>query len=53
MPEKNNVLMDIGGFKIYINDKNYEHFSSLPKHQQEAVKQLMILKMLKNEYDTR
>ena len=51
MPENNNVLMDIGGINIYVNDKNYKHFKSLPKHQQEAVKQLMILKMLKNEYD--
>jgi len=51
MPENQNVLMDIGGVKIYVNDKNYEHFNSLPKSQQEAVKQLMILKMLQNEYD--
>jgi hypothetical protein len=51
MPENNNVLMDIGGFKIYIKDNNYEHFNSLPKSQQEAVKQLMMLKMLKNAYD--
>ena len=51
MPENNNVLMQIGGVNIYVNDKNYEHFHSLPKSQQEAVKQLMILKMLKNEYE--
>ena len=46
-----NVLMNIGGVNIYVSDKNYTHFNSLPKSQQEAVKQLMILKMLQNEYD--
>ena len=48
MPE-NNVLMDIGGIKIYVNDKNYKHFNSLPKSQQEAIKQTMILGMLNNK----
>jgi hypothetical protein len=47
----NNVLMNIGGVNIYVNDTNYAHFNSLPKSQQEAIKQTMILKMLKNEYD--
>jgi hypothetical protein len=51
MTKNQNVLMQIGGVNIYVNDTNYEHFNSLPKSQQEAIKQTMILKMLKNEYD--
>jgi hypothetical protein len=43
--------MILNGIDFLINDKNYEHFNSLSKSQQEAVKQLMILKMLKNAYD--
>ena len=49
MPENNNVLMQIGGVNIYVNDKNSEHFNSLPKSQQEAIKQTMILGMLNNK----
>jgi hypothetical protein len=49
MPENNNVLMQIKGVNIYVNDKNYEHFHSLPKSQQEAIKQTMILGMLNNK----
>jgi hypothetical protein len=45
-----NVLMDIGGVKIYINDANYEHFNLLPKEHQEAIKQTMILGMLNDRY---
>jgi hypothetical protein len=50
MPKNKNVLMDIGGVKIYINDKNYEHFNSLSKSQQEAIKQSMLLSMLNDRY---
>ncbi len=53
MTKNQNVLMHIGGVNIYVNDTNYEHFNSLPISQQEAIKQTIILKMLKNEYDTR
>jgi len=51
MAKNMNVLMDIGGVKIYVNDANYEHFKLLPKDQQEAVKQMMIFKMLQDKYD--
>ena len=50
MTENQNVLMDIGGVKIYVNDKNYEHFNSLSKSQQEAIKQTMLLSMLNDRY---
>ncbi len=43
--------MDIGGVKIYLDDKNYKHFKSLPKEQQEAIKQTMMLDMLKDRYE--
>ncbi len=46
-----NVLMNIGGVNIYVNDTNYEHFNSLPKSQQEAIKQMMTLKLLQEKYD--
>ena len=32
MTENQNVLMDIGGVKIYVNDKNYEHFNNYQNH---------------------
>jgi len=48
--ENKNVLMNIGGVKIYINDTSYEHFNLLPKSQQEAIKQTMILDMLNDRY---
>ena len=51
MLENNNVLMNLNGVDFYINDENNKHFQFLPKHQQEAEKQLMILEMLKNLYD--
>ena len=46
-----NVLMNIGGVNIYVSDKNYTHFNSLPKSQQEAIKQMMTLKLLQEKYD--
>ena len=49
MTKNQNVLMQIGGVNIYVNDTNYEHFNSLPKSQQEAIKQTMILGMLNNK----
>ena len=51
MPKNKNVLMNINGVDFHIDDKNYKHFKSLPKIQQEAVKQMMILGWLKNEYE--
>jgi hypothetical protein len=48
MMEDQNVLMDIGGVQIYLN--NYDHFNSLPQLQQEAIKQTMILEILKDRY---
>ena len=51
MLENNNVLMNLNGVDFYINDENNKHFQSLPKHQQEAIKQIMILEMLKGTYD--
>jgi hypothetical protein len=47
----NNVLMNIGGVNIYVNDTNYAHFNSLPKSKQEAIKQMMILSMLNGRYE--
>ena len=51
MLESKNVLMNLNGLDFYINDENYKHFQSLPNLQQEAVKQLMILEILKSIYD--
>ncbi len=55
MPENKNVFMNFKGTDFLINDKNYKHFQSLTKEQQEAIKQTMILRMLKlkDNYDTR
>ena len=47
MLENNNVLMSIRGVNLQLSDDNYKHFQSLPKHQQEAIKQLMLSEMLK------
>jgi len=49
MPKKQNVLMDVEGMKLFLNDANYNHYKSLPKPQQEAIKQLMMLKILQNQ----
>ena len=46
MPKNKNVLMEIDNMKMFLNDANYNHYKSLPTHQQEAIKQIMILKML-------
>jgi hypothetical protein len=35
-----------------LNDENKTHFKTLPKAQQEAVKQLMLLKFSQNMIDT-
>ena len=51
MLENNNVLMNLNGVDFYINHENNKHSQSLPKHQQEAIKQLMISEMLKSTYD--
>ena len=51
MPKNKNVLMNVEGVDFYINDSLFKHFKSLPKMQQEAVKQMMILGLLKSEYD--
>ena len=49
MPKNKNVLMNVEGVDFYINDELFKHFKSLPKMQQEAVKQMMILGMLNNK----
>jgi hypothetical protein len=49
MPKNKNVLMNIEGVDFYINDSLFKHFKSLPKLQQEAIKQTMILGMLNNK----
>jgi hypothetical protein len=49
MPKNNNVLMNVEGVDFYINDSFFKHFNSLPKSQQEAIKQTMILGMLNNK----
>ena len=41
MPKNKNVLMNIHGVDFQIDDKSYKHFKSLPKSQQEAIKQTM------------
>ena len=51
MPKNKNVLMNVEGVDFYINDELFRHYKSLPKIQQEAVKQMMILGLLKNEYN--
>ena len=50
MPKNKNVLMNINGVDFHIDDNNYKHFNSLPKIQQEAIKQTMILGFLKDRY---
>jgi hypothetical protein len=37
-----------GPISMFI-ERNYKHFNSLPKSQQEAIKQTMILGMLNNK----
>ena len=49
MPKNKNVLMNVNGVDFHIDDNNCKHFKSLPKMQQEAVKQMMMLGVLKNE----
>ena len=49
MPKNNNVLMNFEGVDFYIDDSLFKHFNSLPKSQQEAIKQTMILGMLNNK----
>ena len=51
MPKNENVLMNFGGVNFYLSDANHEHFQTLTIDQQEAVKQMMILKMLQEKYD--
>jgi hypothetical protein len=41
--------MNVEGVDFYINDSFFKHFNSLPKSQQEAIKQTMILGMLNNK----
>ena len=50
MPKNKNVSMNIHGVDFHIDDNNYKHFKSLPKIQQEAIKQTMILGMLNDRY---
>jgi hypothetical protein len=50
MPKNKNVLMNIYGVDFHIDDNSYKHFKSLPKKQQEAIKQTMILGMLNDRY---
>ncbi len=50
MPKNKNVLMNIHGVDFQIDEKSYKHFKSLPKIQQEAIKQTMILGFLKDRY---
>ena len=49
MPKNKNVLMNVEGVDFYINDELFRHYKSLPKMQQEAIKQTMILGMLNNK----
>jgi hypothetical protein len=49
MPKNRNVLMNVEGVDFYINDSLFKHFQKLPKIQQEAIKQTMILGMLNNK----
>jgi hypothetical protein len=46
-----NVLMNFAGVNFYLSDANHEHFQTLTIDQQEAVKQMMIFKMLQDKYD--
>ena len=47
--KKKNVLMNVEWVDFYINDSLFKHFNSLPKSQQEAIKQTMILGMLNHK----
>ena len=51
MPKNKNVLMNVEGVDSFINDSLFKHLKSLPKMQQEAVKQNMLLGLLKSVYD--
>ena len=43
MPKNKTVLMNINGVDFHIDDKNYKHFKSLPKIQQEAYQKSSLL----------
>jgi hypothetical protein len=43
--------MNINGLNMHLKDDNFKHFQTLPKLQQEAIKQRMILYMLQNNYE--
>ena len=43
IPKNKNNFVNINGLNMYLNDDNFKHFQTLPKLQQEAIKQTMIL----------
>ena len=45
MPKNKNVFMNIEGVDFELNDTNFNHFKSQTKHQQKAIKQIILLKI--------
>ena len=45
MPKNKNVIMNIEGVDFELSDTNYKHFKTQTKEQQEAIKQIILLKI--------
>ena len=45
MPTNKNVIMNIQGVDFELSDTNFNHFKSQPKDVQEAIKQIILLKI--------
>ena len=45
MPKNKNVIMNIQGVDFELSDTTFNHFKSQTKHQQEAIKQIILLKI--------
>ena len=49
--KKKNVIMNVNNQDWFLNDANIQHLQTLTLEQQLAVKQLMLLKHLQDQYD--
>ena len=45
MPTNKNVIMNVQGVDFELSDNNFNHFKSQPKEVQEAIKQIILLKI--------
>ena len=45
MPKNKNVIMNLQGVDFELSDTTFNHFKSQTKHQQKAIKQIILLKI--------